>query len=269
MGFLVLSDLNPIKLAFEYFGETTNPPLIILHGFFASSRNWRAIAKQLAKNYQVYVLDLRNHGDSPHTEIMDYPQMAADVAEFINHHQLDSAIIIGHSMGGKVAMTLALSQPQLINQLIIVDIVPVSYQHSFNDTINALKSVPLKTISNRRQAETYLIDSIPEASSRQFLLQNLQLKEGEYQWRIDLKIFETASVIIPTFPDLNNQSFNQPVLFIFGENSTFFTETVEQQITPLFPQAVIKILAGVGHWLHAEKPVEFIAIVDSFLGARA
>ena len=264
-----MSNLNPIKLAFECFGETTKPPLIILHGFFASSRNWRGIAKQLAKNYQVYVLDLRNHGDSPHAQTMSYLEMAADVAEFISHHQLNSAIIIGHSMGGKVAMILALTQPQIIKQLIVVDIAPISYQHSFNETIKALKLIPLKMINNRRQAETYLIDGIPEASSRQFLLQNLQLKEGEYQWRIDLKFFETASVIIPTFPSLNNSvPFNQPVLFIFGENSTFFTETLEQQISPLFPQATIKTLAEAGHWLHAEKPVEFIAIVDSFLGAR-
>ena len=168
--------MEEMKLAFEEFGDSSNKPLILLHGFFASSRNWRQIAKKLAEHYHVYVLDLRNHGLSPHADEMDYPLMAEDLKYFMDLHDLQTANILGHSMGGKVAMWFTLIYPERVQKIVIADISPVCYQHSFDSTINALRKLPLGQISNRKQADEFLAPFISELSYRQFLLQNLQLK---------------------------------------------------------------------------------------------
>ena len=187
-------------LVFEEYGQATQPALLILHGFFASSRNWRKIARKLAENLHIYLLDMRNHGDSPHDAIMDYPSMAADIELFLDSQQLNRANILGHSMGGKAAMWLALSHPERINKLIVADIAPVSYRHSFDNLIQALKQLPLDKLTNRKQADSLLSGPIPESSFRQFLLQNLVLKEGKYSWRIDLDVFSNTADDIIAFP---------------------------------------------------------------------
>jgi pimeloyl-ACP methyl ester carboxylesterase len=168
--------MKTVLLAFEKFGAVQNPPLIILHGFFASSRNWRQIAEKLATDFCVYVLDARNHGNSPHCEIMDYEMMASDVAHFITQNALQNVTLLGHSMGGKTAMWLALNYPDLLENLIVVDIAPIAYKHSFDPIINSLKNLPLAELSNRKQADLLLAEIIPELNYRQFLLQNLILK---------------------------------------------------------------------------------------------
>ncbi len=192
--------METVELAFEEFGNPDNSPLIILHGFFASSRNWRQIAEKLSAKFHVYVLDMRNHGASPHHPVMDYPAMAADLLRFMESRGLKTANLLGHSMGGKVAMWFALNYPGTVDHLIVADIAPVSYKHSFNSTIQALKALPLAEISNRKQAEELLASAIPELSYRQFLLQNLLLKNGEYCWRIDLDIFYQMAPNIVAFP---------------------------------------------------------------------
>lgn len=255
--------MRTVNLAFEEYGCSTNQPLIILHGFFASSRNWRKIATKLANTYHLYIVDLRNHGLSPHNPKMDYPAMSADLAAFMQQHKLQTANIMGHSMGGKVAMWFALNFPEKLKNLIVVDISPVSYQHDFNTIIQALKNLPLKYISNRKQADDFLSLSIPKLSYRQFLLQNLQFINGQFYWRIDLQIFyETADKIV-AFPATELiPPYTAKVLFIMGEHSDYLDKAT---ISTIFPSAEITILKDTNHWLHVEKPAEFCAQVDNFL----
>lgn len=256
---------NTVPLAFEAFDEgASGCPLLILHGFFASSRNWRSIARTLAAQRPVYVLDMRNHGASPTAAVMDYPSMAADVLGFMDVQGFETAAVLGHSMGGKVAMWLALQQPQRIRHLLIADISPVAYRHTFDNTLSALNALPLQAISNRKQAETQLAAAIPDLSYRQFLLQNLVLENGRYRWRVDLDNFQRNAPFIVGFPDTAAcQPYPQPALFLAGEQSNYIQPDA---IAALFPAAVIEAIAGTGHWLHAEAPQVFCDKVNGWLG---
>ena len=259
--------MNTVEMAFESFGEQHDGcPLIILHGFFASSRNWRSIARQLAVHCRVYVLDMRNHGESPHHQHMDYPSMAADVLKFMDGQQIETAHLLGHSMGGKIAMWFALQYPQRLEQLIVVDIAPVSYQHSFDQTINALKDLPLSELSNRKQAEEWLSAAISDLSYRQFLLQNLLFEAGEYRWRVNLDYFHGNARYIVEFPEpVALAVYARPALFLAGEHSQYISPDA---VYRLFPQAVIKEIADAGHWLHVDAPQLFYQEVCDWLRLR-
>ncbi len=255
-----------VELAYETFGNPEKSPLLILHGYFASSRNWRQIARMLSDRFHIYVLDMRNHGASPHSAEMDYPTMTADVVQFIDRLALSSVSIMGHSMGGKVAMWLALNYPRLVQQLVVVDIAPVSYQHSFDNILQALKSLPLEKIDNRKHALEMLSTAIPEQSFSQFLLQNLHLVNGEYCWRIDLDIFSKTASAIPAFPSVEKiHPFIGPTLFIAGGNSQHIKSEYSAIIRELFPASSITTIPGTGHWMHVEKPKLFICTVQDFL----
>ncbi len=255
--------MSIVKLAFDEFGDSGKPALIILHGFFASSRNWRQMAKRFADDFHVYVLDIRNHGLSPHDSQMDYPLMAEDLKSFMNDCGLTTANLLGHSMGGKIAMWFALNNPQRVEKLVIADISPVSYQHNFDKTINALKQLPLEEISNRKQADDLLSSAISELSYRQFLLQNLQLKDGKYCWRIDLDIFHQSAENIVGFPNFDSlPRFNDIALFIMGGVSVY---TDKEAIYRCFPNADITTLDKANHWLHVDNPDGFYTYVNNFL----
>lgn len=254
--------METVELAFEEFGNTDNSPLIILHGFFASSRNWRQIAEKLSAKFHVHVLDMRNHGASPHHPVMDYPAMAADLLRFIENRGLTAVNLLGHSMGGKVAMWFALNHPCTVDHLIVADIAPVSYKHSFNSTMQALKALPLAEINNRKQAEELLASAIPELSYRQFLLQNLLLKNGEYCWRIDLDIFYQMAPNIVAFPDTDHlEPFAGKSLVIAGADSNYVKA---EDVDVLFPGASISTIANAGHWLHVQQPDVFTELVEEF-----
>lgn len=262
--------METVKLAFDEFGDSDNcrgsrpaAPTIILHGFFASSRNWRQIAQRLAERFHVYVPDMRNHGASAHHPLMDYPSMVADLLRFIDDRGLETVSLLGHSMGGKIAMWLALTNPDRVDKLIVADIAPISYQHSFDNTVLALKALPLAEISNRKQAETLLEAAIPELSYRQFLLQNLILKDGKYCWRVDLDIFQRMAHHIAAFPNADHlPPFAGKALFIAGGDSDFVKP---KDINSLFPEAAFSTIADAGHWLHVQQPDAFIALVEDFL----
>jgi pimeloyl-ACP methyl ester carboxylesterase len=252
-----------MNISFEEFGNPQHPPLIILHGFFASARNWRTVAEKLATQFHVYVLDQRNHGASFHDAVMDYPTMAADLFAFIEQQGLTKVSLLGHSMGGKVAMWFALNHPRFVDKLIVADIAPVSYIHCFDATISALQALPLAQISNRKQADEFLATAIPELSYRQFLLQNLVLVDGAYQWRVDLAIFQRTAPAIIAFPDTDKVTpFIGKTLFIAGEQSNYVQI---EDINPLFPSATLSIVANAGHWLHVQQPAVFISRVADFL----
>lgn len=253
--------MEAVDLAFEIFGHKNNQPLIVLHGFLASSRNWRSVAKRLAENHHVYVLDMRNHGASPHAEQMDYPLMAHDLACFMDKHGLRTGHLLGHSMGGKIAMWFALHYPERVQKLMVADIAPVHYDHSFDATIQALKSLPLDQVQNRREAEQFLAGAIPDVGFRQFLLQNLLLKDGNYYWRINLDFIAKTAHHIVGFPEPATQSAKK-ALFIGGERSEYIQP---KAVLRLFPHAEIVEIAGAGHWLYVEEPDAFCRVVAGWM----
>ena len=258
-----MSAIKSLPLVFQTFGDFQKPPLIILHGFFASARNWRSVAKRLSDQFCVYVLDQRNHGESPHSDVMDYPAMAQDLLFFMDQHSLLKANILGHSMGGKVAMWFALHNPQRVLKLTIVDIAPKTYEHSFDATIAALQQIPLEQIRMRKEADNYLQETIKDSHFRQFLLQNLVLDKGHYRWRINLSVFFRCSDNIIAFPEIEpGRRWAKRVLFLGGENSAYIDSPT---ILKLFPSAIIDVIAGAGHWLHAEQPDVFCERVLGYL----
>lgn len=255
--------MQTLDLVYEAFGDPSSRPLVILPGFFASSRNWRLLAQKLAGKRRVYVLDMRNHGLSPHHPIMDYPVMAADVSAFMAKHGLAKASLLGHSMGGKVAMWLALETPQLIDKLVVVDIAPIGYRYGFDSLIAALKALPLAELNSRKQAEEFLSEAIPDLAYRQFLLQNLLLREGCYQWRINLDFFQIAAPFIVAFPNTHGlTAYPGEALFIAGADSGYVKA---EDVNPLFPNALLRYIANAGHWLHVQQPEVFVRQVEAFL----
>ena len=251
---------------YEAVREEHSTPIIILHGLFGSSRNWHPVARVLAETYSVYALDLRNHGKSPHSDIMTYPAMAEDIAEFMVHKHISEARFIAHSMGGKVAMWLALTQPQRVQKLVVVDIAPVNYQHDFSTVLDAFAAVPLERISSRREADQYLSEYLSERDLRQFLLQNLQLKKGHYQWRLNLEVIKKNIKDITGFPDTGNiKPFEKRVLFVGGGQSDYLSRDYHAQTRQLFPLASFSSIKNAGHWLHAEQPELFMTLIKPYL----
>lgn len=256
--------MSTVPLAFETFNpDQSGVPLLILHGFFASARNWRTLAKRWSEQRPVYALDLRNHGNSPQHAQMDYPEMAADVLAFMVSQGWAKADLLGHSMGGKVAMWLALNHPHCVRQLVVADIAPVSYSHCFDQTINSLRALQLADLQNRKQAEERLAPAIADLSYRQFLLQNLQLEQGQYRWRINLDFFQHNAHHIVAFPDSHHlPAFARPVLFLAGEQSYYIRPDA---IAMHFPRAEIIELPGTGHWLHVDAPDLFVRYTEQWL----
>jgi len=252
------------KLNFTRFGESNdNSPLLVLHGLFGSATNWRSIARQLSKQFQVFALDLRNHGSSFWDTTMNYPALANDVADFIEQYSLPAVNIIGHSMGGKTAMMLALTQPKYVARLIVVDIAPVEYGHSHAPFIDALLELDLAKLKNRSQADQALRAAIPEDGVRQFLLQNLVQQEGEFRWRLNLEVLRDSMPKLTGFPTLDT-AFNGPSLFLYGGESDYVLPQHHTIITRYFPEAQRQNVPGAGHWLHAEQPALMVETARRF-----
>lgn len=248
----------------------SKPVIVILHGLFGSKRNWQSIARRLGEKCRVYTLDLRNHGESEHADEMTYQDMADDVSEFISDHNLGQVSIVGHSMGGKVAMLIGLQNPELINRLVIIDIAPVRYEHGFANLIKSLGSVPLEKISSRQDADEYLKTRIQPQSLRQFLLQNLYTQDHDnhrqFAWRINLKAIQSALDELMDFPDTQQGlQYKNPVLFLKGEKSDYITHQYERRIFKLFPNALFITVEGAGHWLHAENPDFVVSEIGQFI----
>lgn len=255
--------MDHLNLHYEAQGNAACPVVIIVHGFFASARNWRSIATKLAQHYYVIAVDMRNHGASPHAEPMDYPTMAEDLKHFITQQGFESVSLIGHSMGGKVCMWFALQYPVYVQRLIIADIAPISYTHSFDTLIGALQALPLAEISNRKQADVWLQPFIAAADYRQFLLQNLVLKDNQYTWRINLDYFKRAAPAITAFPEADNlNAFAGEVLVLAGEHSDFVQVEAFKNV---FPQATFQTLLNAAHWLHVQAPEDFLSAVQGHL----
>jgi esterase len=251
-------------LEFQEFGK--GRPVIILHGLFGSGRNWQGIARGLAENYHVITPDLRNHGQSPHTDSMSYSEMADDVIAIADKLNLTEIIIVGHSMGGKVAMTAALSRPERFSAMVVVDIAPVNYEHEFNQYIEAMLSLNLQTLKSRSQAETELGKVIDNINIIQLLLQNLIRAGDNFEWRINLEGIMANLDTIGQFPDtFKNSVCRLPTLFLGGSESEYLRSIYNSRIFQYFPAAEITMINGTGHWPHAEKPNDFLKQLKSFI----
>jgi esterase len=238
--------------------------MIILHGIFGSSDNWLTQAKLFSEHYHVFLIDQRNHGQSPHSDEFSYQAMVADLLEFIDEHRLENLIVIGHSMGGKVAMNFAVAHPDKLEKLIVVDIAPRPYNLEHYVIMDGLKSVPIQSISSRNEADAALVPYVPEPEVRQFLLKNLQRKpEGGFSWKINLPAIDRNLSNIGL--DLQFEgTFEKPTLFIRGGNSKYVRDKDMARILEVFPMAIMETL-DTGHWVQAEKPKEFVDVVSRWL----
>ncbi len=257
-----------MQLHFRQYSEQ-GPPLLILHGLFGSQSNWGWHSKQLAQHFAVYGVDLRNHGDSPHSDDMNYPAMAGDIRDLLQQLQLSPCHVIGHSMGGKVAMQLALDAGDLIRKLLVVDIAPVHYpsqagRDSHRAIIAAMGEMNLESLKSRAEADRLLTPAIPEHATRQFVLTNLQRSEGHYAWRLNLDAIARNYDLLREAPQAN-APFDKPTLFVKGAESNYITAAHQEAIQTAFPQARIKVIMQAGHWLHADKPQAFQKLALDFL----
>ena len=273
-----------MKLFFKTIGKGS--PLIILHGLFGSSDNWQTLGNKFAEyrscifpdGFEVFLVDQRNHGRSPHSDSWNYQVMSKDLNELIDDNKIKNPIIIGHSIGGKVAMKFALEHPEKIYRLVIVDIAPKNYPESHGDILKALKSVDLEKLDSRSDAEKRLSKYIKDFSTLQFLLKNLywhsalrstgvdeDIKEKKLAWRFNLKvIYENINMAREAIHGLAMPKPSFSVLFLRGEKSNYIMDSDINLIKELFPGAILKIIANAGHWIHADQPKTFFDEIIQF-----
>lgn len=267
-----------MELHFKELGQGTNaPPLVMLHGLFGSSDNWLGVAPKFAQHARVFLVDLRNHGLSPHSDEMSYALMAGDIAEFLDAHQLKRASVLGHSLGGKVAMQFAQTFPARVDRLVIVDIAPRVYAPEHEPIFKALLALDLKQYHSRTEIEEALAPAIPDLTLRRFLLKNLKSSSfsssssssntRSFDWRIPL------NSLFANYPKLCNaltspNTFSGPALFLRGGQSPYVSDADVPQIRQLFPQATIETIPTARHWIHADAPGEFVKRISAFLGRK-
>jgi len=246
--------------------EGTGKPLLILHGFLGMSDNWKTLGTQYATlGYEVHMLDLRNHGRSFHSDAFNYEVMTQDIVEYCQEQHLKNIDIIGHSMGGKVAMLLAVEHPELINKLIVGDIGPKYYAPHHQEILAGLNAVDFSKKPSRTEVDTIVAKYIPDFGTRQFLLKSLYWETPEQlAFRFNLPVFNREIENIGTAL-LANTRFEKPTLFINGGHSKYIKDEDWADIQQHFPNAVLETIPNVGHWLHAENPKLFFEITSRFL----
>jgi pimeloyl-ACP methyl ester carboxylesterase len=251
-----------MKLHFKKSGK--GKPFLILHGLFGSADNWLGIAKNLEESYTLYLIDLRNHGDSPHSEEWNYEVMAEDLRELMDAEGLESVYLLGHSMGGKAAMKLALMYPERVEKLIVADIAPRPYPVHHQHILEALNAVDLNKTNSRKDAEAQLAEFIDEKGIRQFLLKNLTRKDGKFAWKNNLPVITQKIENVGEAIE-SDRPFDKPVLFMGGANSDYIKSSDKNDIDALFPDNRVIHLKGAGHWLHAEQPEAVISTIHAFI----
>ena len=253
-----------MKLIHKVYGN--GQPIIILHGLFGLGDNWRTIARKLEDEYLCVVPDLRNHGRSPHDDIMNWNVMAADVRELIDDLDLDEVILLGHSMGGKVAMQFATTYPERVDKLIVVDMAPKAYPPHHSHVITAIEALDPAACATRDDAERILREHIHnDEATVQFLMKNLSRRpESGFEWKANMPgIIMAYDALMQDIAFMH--PYLGPTLFIKGEFSDYVTEADMPAIRQLFPSATLVSITGAGHWVHADRPEEFVAAVKSFI----
>lgn len=253
------------KLNYKTFGE--GDPVIIVHGLFGMLDNWKTFARHLSTDYMVYILDLRNHGKSPHIEGMDYKLMAQDVAQFLEDEWIYEARFIGHSMGGKVIMQLSIDYPEIIQQQMIVDIGPKKYEGGHQTIFEALLSAPIAEAKQRGDIKTHLANYIKEEDVIQFLMKNLsRIPEGGFRWKMNLNEIHKHYEDILDAINID-QMIEVPSLFVRGSKSNYIDDELQETIKSKFLNVQLKTVIDSGHWVHAEKPKELLTITNEFFQA--
>ncbi len=251
-----------MKLNYKIVG--TGKPLVILHGLFGSADNWLSIARELDKEFTMYLVDQRNHGDSPHDDEWNYEVMVEDLKELLDEEGLDKAYLMGHSMGGKTVMNFALKYPERVEKLIVADIAPRYYPVHHESILEGLNSLDLKTISSRKEADDALANYISEPGIRQFLLKSLGRDADGFVWKINLPVItkniENVGEALP-----EGESFEGPTLFLAGANSNYVQQKDLPEILEFFPNYELEFVQNAGHWLHAEQPHAVVEEIRKFL----
>ena len=254
----------PVALASTVIGR--GPPALVLHGLFGSGTNWRTVARRLGARIECHLVDQRNHGRSPHAPGMTYPTLAVDVLAYLDSRRIERAGLIGHSMGGKTAMTLAVTAPERVRWLIVADIAPAQSPSDHRPILDALRALPADSLASRSGAEAALASAVPDLGLRRFLLQNLVAGETGMRWRIDLDAIARALPDLADFPRMPPHAvYEGPTLFLRGESSDYVGAHHEPRIRALFPAASIATVAAAGHWLHAEQPAAVTTRIEAFL----
>ena len=252
-----------MKLHFKKFGS--GPPLIILHGVFGSSDNWKTLANHLMSTFEVYLVDQRNHGLSPHSDDFNYQVMTDDLKELLHDEKIEKCILLGHSMGGKTAMNFAVQYPEKIIKLIIVDIAPKGYPPHHENILKGVHSLTLHEINTRKEADDLLSVTINNAGIRQFILKNLSRNpKGLFYWKINWKAIEDNIQAIGA-PLLSHDLFTGEVLFIRGAQSDYILNEDEPLLKKHFPDADLMTIQKAGHWVHAEQPAQLLALINQFI----
>jgi len=253
-----------MKLAFRKIGS--GKPLFILHGLFGSSDNWQTLSKSFAEFFTVYLIDARNHGRSPHSNEFSYALMSDDLLELMADEGLEKIILLGHSMGGKTAMQFAVSHPHKVEKMIIVDIGPKKYPATNQFVVDALDTFDPQNLSSRKEAEVLLAKYIPEESVKQFLLKNLYWNENQkLQWRFNYQSLKENLKAVGEVTPMPPNPIDIPVLFLKGEKSDYIFLADIKLMQAMFPQAQLQVIPNAGHWVHADKPKEFVEAVLKFL----
>lgn len=251
-----------MKLHFKRKGS--GPPLIVLHGLLGLLDNWKTLADVLAEHFEVYLVDQRNHGRSPHDSVHTYDAMVDDIYEFIDENSLSGVCLIGHSMGGKTAMSFAKKHPELMEKLVVVDIAPKAYPIHHEDILVGIEAIDFDIVQSRSEAEEVLLRYVTESRTRQFVLKNLYwVERGRLGWRFNLEAIQNH--LSEMGEASKNDSFNKPTLFVRGTNSEYIAEADYENIKAMFPKAEIISIEGAGHWVHADKPEEFLEAMLAFL----
>lgn len=257
---------DPLAVDLSFSETGSGPPLVILHGLFGARRNWTRIAASLGRSRRVISADLRNHGASPWSDVHDYPAMAADVVRLIGRSIGGPADLLGHSMGGKVAMVAALTRPELVGRLVVVDIAPARSSATSLDVLRALRAVPLADCARRSDADAALAAAIPDNGLRAFLMQNVVTRPEGLAWGVNLEALERHAETILDFPTPPPGSvFAGPTLFLAGAASDYVQDRHRPEIARLFPAAGLEVLPGAGHWPHTDAPAAFLDAVSRFL----
>ncbi|WP_438970506.1 alpha/beta fold hydrolase [Methylophaga sp.] len=251
-----------MKLHYQQLGE--GQPLLIIHGLFGSLDNWRSMARYFSKFFKVISLDLRNHGQSPHSDEQSFHSMAEDVESLCQSLDIDNAHVLGHSLGGKVAMQFAAMYPQRVDKLVIVDISPRQYFSEHTPMMDAMMALDMSQYASRTDIDTALADSITDKTVRQFLLMNLHSDESGFKWRINLPALKNNYQQLMA-PVCEKVILDMPSLFVYGEISEYVSSDDRELIEQHFMQAEFISIAKAGHWVHAEKPQQFKQVVEDFL----
>lgn len=256
----------PLQLHYREYGDGQRP-IVLLHGLFGSSANWGSVARQLSERYRVLVPDLRNHGQSPHHDDVSYAAMAQDLVGLFDSLQLSSPLLVGHSMGGKLAMQMALGYPERVSGIAVVDMAPIAYRHNFEQIFRGFDTVDLEGLSSRSEADAQMARHVLDPGVRAFLLQNLgKTASGHWGWRLNLPALRAHQHQITGFlPPA--AGYRGASWFIHGSRSDYVLPEYEREIFRLFPRARLCTVQDAGHWVYAEQPQGFAHCLGKFLAS--